>query len=247
MRDTREDEGADTYGYSSRERFIIIEEIGKMHDLSFGAAVDLIDRLFDGCIFPAGNDSRRKSRGREPIPPALLGRLICRVGHRPGLDEGERRRLMAKLALHDSGHKRERFPVLHPFGHTGKAISDLFMRCWVLLSGLSGTGGSPPGAGPGPAAGRGTRCRDRSPGKRRAGDPFCTTRPLSDGEQGTAAFGIPGDEMTPGDPYWDIVAEQLSRILGEDDPFDTSANRWPRASGTRESHEENRKHDTPGV
>lgn len=247
MGDMREDEGADTYGYSSRERFIIIEEIGRMQDLSFGAAVDLIDRLFDGCIFPAGDDSRTKPGSGEPVPPALLGRLICRVAQRPGLDEGERRRLMAKLALHDSGHKRERFPVLHPSGRTGKAISDLSMRCRVLLSGLSGTVGSPPGAGQKPAGGRVTRRRDRSPGERRAGGLFCTTRPPSDGERETAAFGILGDEMTPGDPYWDVVAEQISRILGEDDPFGISPNRSPRDSGTRGSHEENRKHDTSGA
>ena len=78
--------------FSEQERFIIIGEIGRMPGTSFGEALELLDRLFDGGIFPRGDC-------REAVDTGQLGALIRAVGHRYDIPDRDRRLLMCRLAV----------------------------------------------------------------------------------------------------------------------------------------------------
>ena len=78
--------------FSERERFIIIEEIGRMQGLSFGEALELLDRLLGGAIISPGGRA-------EPVDPGHLGCLIRQVGIREDIPHQERRVLIYKLAI----------------------------------------------------------------------------------------------------------------------------------------------------
>ena len=78
--------------FSEQERFIIIGEIGRMPGTSFGEALELLDRLFDGGIFPRGDC-------REAVDTGQLGALIRAVGHRYDIPDRDRRLLMCRLAI----------------------------------------------------------------------------------------------------------------------------------------------------
>jgi len=99
---------AATPGFSSRERSIIVEEIGKMHDIPFGAAVELLDQLFSGIVFSAGSEQDRDPPQREPPYPEYVGRLIYQVGARQDLPQNERRLLMYRIACAGSEEDRAR-------------------------------------------------------------------------------------------------------------------------------------------
>lgn len=94
--------------FSTRERCIIVEEIGKMDDIPFGAAVELIDQLFAGTIFSAGINGRGNPPEREPPYPEYLGRLIYQVAARQELSQEERRLLMYRIAFVGSDADRAR-------------------------------------------------------------------------------------------------------------------------------------------
>ena len=94
--------------FSTRERCIIVEEIGKMNDIPFGAAVELLDQLFAGVIFSPGNDGHGNPPQREPPYPEYLGRLIYQVAARQELSQEERRLLIYRIAVVASETDRAR-------------------------------------------------------------------------------------------------------------------------------------------
>lgn len=78
--------------FSDRERYIILELVEEMPGTSFGEALELLDRLFDGGIFPRGDC-------REAVDTGQLGALIRAVGHRYDIPDRDRRLLMCRLAV----------------------------------------------------------------------------------------------------------------------------------------------------
>lgn len=94
--------------FSAHERCIIVEEIGKMNDIPFGAAVELLDQLFAGVIFSPGSDGHGNPPQREPPYPEYLGRLIYQVAARQELSQDERRLLIYRIALVASETDRAR-------------------------------------------------------------------------------------------------------------------------------------------
>jgi hypothetical protein len=78
--------------FSDRERYIILELVEEMPGTSFGEALELLDRLFDGGIFPRGDC-------RESVDTGQLGAMIRAVGHRYDIPDRERRLLMCRLAV----------------------------------------------------------------------------------------------------------------------------------------------------
>ena len=78
--------------FSDRERYIILELVEEMPGTSFGEALELLDRLFDGGIFPRGDC-------REAVDTGQLGALIRAVGHRYDIPDRDRRLLMCRLAI----------------------------------------------------------------------------------------------------------------------------------------------------
>lgn len=94
--------------FSARERVLIVEEIGKMDDIPFGAAVELLDQLFSGIIFSAEREPNGNLPPREPPYPEYLGRLIYQVAARQDLPQEERRLLMYRIACVGSEADRAR-------------------------------------------------------------------------------------------------------------------------------------------
>jgi len=85
--------------FTERERYIIVEEIGKMNDIPFGAAVELVDQLLGGAIFfPAGEEDADTSP-KEPPYAEYLGRLIDQVAARQDLPQEDRRLLISRIAF----------------------------------------------------------------------------------------------------------------------------------------------------
>ena len=78
--------------FSDRERYIILELVEEMPGTSFGEALELLDRLFDGGIFPSGDC-------REAVDTGQLGALIRAVGHMYDIPDRDRRLLMCRLAV----------------------------------------------------------------------------------------------------------------------------------------------------
>ena len=78
--------------FSDRERYIILELVEEMPGTSFGEALELLDRLFDGGIFPRGDR-------REAVETGQLGALIRAVGHRYDIPDRDRRLLMCRRAV----------------------------------------------------------------------------------------------------------------------------------------------------
>jgi len=94
--------------FTDRERCILVEEIGKMDDIPFGAAVELLDQLFSGVIFSAEREGGGNLLAREPPYPEYLGRLISQVAARQDLPQEERRLLMYRIACIGSEADRAR-------------------------------------------------------------------------------------------------------------------------------------------
>ena len=94
--------------FTDRERCILVEEIGKMDDIPFGAAVELLDQLFSGIIFSAEHEGGGNPPAREPPYPEYLGRLIYQVAARQDLPQEERRLLMYRIASVGSEADRAR-------------------------------------------------------------------------------------------------------------------------------------------
>ncbi len=81
-----------TRGFTDHERCLLIHEIGRMEELSFGSALELLDRLFGIAILsPVGET-------QEPVDTGHLAMLIRQVSLRQDLTYPERRVLMQKLA-----------------------------------------------------------------------------------------------------------------------------------------------------
>ncbi len=89
---------------TGRDRCIIVEEIGKMRDIPFGAAVELLDQVLSGAIFSGGGNEPR----REPPYAEYLGRLMYQVAARQDLAQEERRLLMYRIASIGSEEDRAR-------------------------------------------------------------------------------------------------------------------------------------------
>lgn len=94
--------------FTDRERCILVEEIGKMDDIPFGVAVELLDQLFSGIIFSAEREGNGNLPTREPPYPEYLGRLISQVAARQDLPQEERRLLMYRIACVGSEADRAR-------------------------------------------------------------------------------------------------------------------------------------------
>lgn len=238
MGDDHQTAGGDTPSFTSRERYIIIGEIGRMRDLRFGTAIEIIDRLFGGIIFPPAERKNCRSARREPIPPRILGRLICQVSGIAGLADGERQVLMAKLAIAGAGAG----PGWGPCG------------CLNPLPGLDNPPASFPGLHGNRAGDRhlqGSKtfqeiCRriaenrpacpgNRSPEKDPVHLRSTAGRPASPGDgdhtpdPGKAATTREKEPRSPegsaGDPFWDLVAEEVKRILWDDDTMQDEGER----------------------
>jgi hypothetical protein len=85
-------------GFTDSERLVLIQEIGRTEGLSFGEALELVERLLGGSIF-----SSRGTTRREPVDTGHLGMLIHRIGTRKDLPDRDRRVLMRKLASAGTG------------------------------------------------------------------------------------------------------------------------------------------------
>lgn len=258
MENHHEDAGDDAFAFTSRERYIIIGEIGRMRDLPFGSAIEIIDRLFGGIIFPPAEGKESRPARREPVPARTLGRLICQVSGITGMADGERRVLMAKLAMAGAG------TVWGPCGSP-----DPFPRP-----------DNPPASFPGL---HGNRARERHPRGRETIRDTCrhtaekrpalpgkrspekewvhvqstAGRPDSPGEgdrapdPGKAATTRDKEPCSPGgtksDPFWDLVAEEVERILRGDDTREGDGERWQLFGGGEMFHEGTKKAKYHGV
>ncbi|OPX76421.1 MAG: hypothetical protein A4E39_00023 [Methanoregulaceae archaeon PtaB.Bin152] len=94
--------------FSTRERCIIVEEIRKMDDILFGAALELIDQILAGALFSPGNEGEGNPPPREPPYPEYLGRLIYQVAARQDLSQEDRRLLIYRIACVGSEADRAR-------------------------------------------------------------------------------------------------------------------------------------------
>ena len=103
--------------FTERERYIIVEEIGKMNDIPFGAAVELVDQVLGGAIFSMAGEEDADTSPREPPNAEYLGRLIYQVAARQDLPQEDRRLLISKIAY--AGSEADR---AHTAGEPGQGL-----------------------------------------------------------------------------------------------------------------------------